>query len=125
MSESLHIAVTRSTPLVRFEPVNGKFEVTGISTPINSFGFYSQLIQWLDEHAGLITSGSVFRFDLPYFNSASMKALLILLQKIKAISDTGKNLEIEWLVRDEDEFMEEAADSLQELLGMPIRQIRE
>lgn len=124
MSNVLHIERTRTTPLIHFDPGQGHYEVSGISTPINSFGFYEPVRAWLEQTAHYIADGAVFRFDLAYFNSASMKALFMLLQRIRDLEDPGRKVRIEWIVREDDEFMSESADSMQELLGMPIHQVR-
>jgi hypothetical protein len=62
-------------------------------------------------------------FSLPYFNSSSLKALYAVLVEIKNGIDQGKEFEVNWYVEDEDEFMIEAGETYQELLGMKINLI--
>ena len=62
-----------------------------------------------------------FHFHLPYFNSASMKGILMLMQRIKQGADSGKSWSIHWNVEDDDEFLLDAAESFEETLSFPIQ----
>jgi hypothetical protein len=120
MSE-LVIEPTKSTPEIFYHIGENTFRVRGISTPINAFEFYQNIVAWMDEHDSKLPSEAIFEFNLPYFNSATMKAILILLERIKTGMDQGKKWVIEWFVEDDDEFMLEAAESFQSILGIEIK----
>jgi hypothetical protein len=95
-----------------------------LSTPIDSFEFYRPLIQWIEDHRDQLRNETIFRFELNYFNSSSMKALLWLIQAIANGIGQGKEWTIEWVVTEEDEFMEEAGESFQSLIDVPISIVR-
>ncbi|MBL0314629.1 MAG: DUF1987 domain-containing protein [Flavobacteriales bacterium] len=117
----LVIAPTKSTPEIFFHPAENIFMVKGISTPINAFEFYQNIVAWMNDHESAFPQNATFVFNLPYFNSATMKAILILLERIKTGIDQGKDWTIEWFVEDDDEFMLEAAESFQGILGINIK----
>lgn len=120
----LKIEATSNTPQVHFSMQNEIQSIVGLSTPIDSFEFYRPLIQWVNDHQDLLKSQTVFRFELNYFNSSSMKALLWLIQAIANGITDGKTWSIEWVVTEDDEFMEEAGESFQSLIDVPISIIK-
>ncbi len=123
MSE-LILQASSNTPKVVFALKNEIQSVVGLSTPIDSFEFYRPLIKWIEDYQNQMSSKTVFRFELNYFNSSSMKALLWLIQAIANGISQGKDWTIEWVVTEEDEFMEEAGESFQSLIDVPISIVR-
>jgi hypothetical protein len=121
--EPLHIAATRNTPMVVFLPDKATFRLVGNSIPENAGSFYAPVVTWLQQHLSDIPTPCSFVFSLPYFNSSSLKALYSVLVEIKNVIDQGKEFEVNWYVEDEDEFMIEAGETYQELLGMKINLI--
>lgn len=109
---------SKNTPEIFFDDQSAEFVVKGISTPVNAFEFYQQIVDWVDKNETIIPEVAKFHFNMPYFNSATMKALLMLLERIKAGIVSGKSWTIEWFVEDEDEFMLDAAESFQSILGI-------
>ncbi len=123
MSE-LIIQASSNTPKVEFSLSQKIQSISGLSTPIDSFEFYRPLIQWIEDNQNQLSPDSIFRFELNYFNSSSMKALLWLIQAIANGIEQGKGWIIEWVVTEEDEFMEEAGESFQSLIDVPIAIVR-
>ncbi len=123
MSE-LIIQASSNTPKVEFSLGQKIQSITGLSTPIDSFEFYRPLIQWIEDNQNQLSPDSRFRFELNYFNSSSMKAILWLIQAIVNGIEQGKDWTIEWVVTEEDEFMEEAGESFQSLIDVPIDIVR-
>ena len=72
-----HLEATKSTPEILLDHGSATYSIVGISTPINAFEFYDQVAQWLSSEKDKIAYPATFTFHLPYFNSASMKALLL------------------------------------------------
>jgi predicted enzyme related to lactoylglutathione lyase len=112
---------TKSTPSISFDLESKIFKVEGISTIVNAFEFYDGAISWINEHESSLPGESQFHFHLPYFNSASMKGILMLMQRIKEGADLGNSWSIHWNVEDDDEFLLDAAESFEETLGFPIQ----
>jgi hypothetical protein len=122
---SLIIDSTRSTPAVHFDTESKTFHVTGNSTPIDALAFYNRLADWLVEHKSLIASDSEFRFSFPYFNSASNKGIYLLLKQIVELDQTPSQFKLYWTAPKDDEFMTEAAETMQELLDCELMLVDE
>lgn len=116
----LHLQPTKSTPEVILDPAAANCRIEGISTPINAFEFYDQIAQWLASHVDATPNPSTFTFHLPYFNSASMKALLLVFRELSRQIESGKKWNVIWVVENEDEFMADAAESFKQLLNFEI-----
>ena len=116
----LDIPATRNTPSVRYLPDQGAFRVIGNSIPENTATFYAPVVEWLQQNAEELPQNCSFEFSLPYFNSSSLKALYMLLVEVKKGIDQGKGYTVTWYVEEEDEFMTEAGETYQEMLGLKI-----
>ena len=80
---------------------------------VSAKGFLAEL--------GALPDGSVFRFRLPYFSTSSMKAVYLVVQKIReGMKAAGRTFTIQWVVEDDDDFMSEAAENFSTLLDIPI-----
>ena len=111
---------TRSTPEISFEAEECVFKVKGISTVVNAFELYDLAVAWINMNGKLLEGSVRFYFHLPYFNSASMKGILMLMERIKSGIEEGQSWVIQWNVEDDDEFLLDACDSYSEMLGIPI-----
>ncbi len=69
--KSLIIAGTNSTPDILLDPVQDKFEITGVSQPENVFIFYDPFINWLDKYIQSQNNSIWLKFVLTYFNPSS------------------------------------------------------
>lgn len=114
---SLILPPTRNTPSIWFEPNAGRFEMSGISVPENASEFYQPVYDWLDGILPHIVEGQLFRFQLSYFNSTSLKAIFLLLKRIVDNGVLGPKAVIHWCVEEDDEFMIESAEMYMELLN--------
>lgn len=115
---------TKSSPAIIFDDESNLFKVEGISTLVNAVEFYNDAAQWITLNESKLTQAVEFQFHLPYFNSASMKGILLMMQRIKQGVDTGKKWNVSWNVEDDDEFLLDAAESFQEMLELEIKIIR-
>ena len=115
---------TKSSPSVSFDEEANIFKIEGISTLVNAIEFYDGTISWINTNEMLLSGSVAFHFHLPYFNSASMKGILMLMQRIKKGMDNNYSWSISWNVEDDDEFLLDAAESFEEMLGVSIHLIR-
>jgi hypothetical protein len=117
---NLIIAGTSSTPQVSFNVSTQLCSLTGVSTPVDSMDFYRPIIQWVVDHQDVIADDTKFEFQLNYFNSSSMKALLWLIQQISDLIQSGRNWHLVWVVIEEDEFMLEGGEAIQSLIDSTL-----
>jgi len=122
MSTNIHYlaAGTNSTPAVDYHVDSGCCSIIGVSTPVDSMDFYRPIIQWVVDHQNEIKEGTQFEFQLNYFNSSSMKALLWLIQQISELIQGGKKWKLVWVVLEEDEFMQEGGEAIQSLIDAQL-----
>ena len=118
--EPLNIPSTRNTPAVICDPIRARFSVAGSSIPENASAFYEPIIKWLNTHMEEIPTKTEFAFNLPYFNSSSLKAIHLLLMEIKRGVDRGKQFTLTWHMEEDDDFMSEAGETFREMVGMDI-----
>lgn len=118
--ETFIIPASKNSPEIILDPENRDFRFTGLSIPENASAFYEPVIQWLRRNMIHVPDGSTFSFNLPYFNSSSLKAIYLVLMEIKRGTELGRTFPVTWAVDDDDEFMHEAADTFSEMLGMPL-----
>ena len=115
-----HIPATRSTPEIFLDTDTNVYRVVGHSIPENAGKFYTPVLEWLRENITNISSGSVFEFCLPYFNSSSLKALYMMLMEVKKESEKGRKFEVDWYIEDDDDFMTDAAETFSEMVGIKL-----
>lgn len=118
--KSFVVASTSSTPQVAYSTTSGLCSLVGVSTPVDSMDFYRPIIQWVMDNQSEINEGTQFEFQLNYFNSSSMKALLWLIQQISELIQSGKDWKLVWVVLEEDEFMQEGGEAIQSLIDSDL-----
>jgi len=115
---------TKSNPSLIFDSERSIFKIEGISTLVNAIEFFDSIIQWINLNEHRLQKNVEFQFHLPYFNSASMKGILMVMQRIKKGMDEGQNWTIGWHVEEDDEFLLDAAESFQEMINTEIQILR-
>jgi hypothetical protein len=126
--KSLILESTESTPEIHFNIENHIFDMTGVSMPENASGFYQQIIDWLDvykenvanKHTGGDDISIKLNFKLTYCNSASAKYLLIIMERLKTLKDSGINIEINWYYDAGDELMLDDGKDLSDSINLPF-----
>lgn len=123
----LIIESTDLTPLVRFQPDENEFEISGESRPENVRKFYEPIIDWIDsykEHLNLnkkiANEKLVFKFRFEYFNSSSAKFLTSLINRLDVISQEVVPIEIEWYYDAPDEDMKSSGEEFSKLVKIPF-----
>jgi len=64
---------------------------------------------------------SLFEFDFEYFNTASSKMILIIMNRIKELFKKGYEVQIVWKYPQQDAELEEAGEELAELISVPFK----
>jgi SiaC family regulatory phosphoprotein len=115
--EKIDIAATARTPLLSFDPANGRFLLEGESYPEDTKKFYdgplSHVYSYLD---GMVDGQAVFSFKLKYFNSSSAKVLMDLFLAIEESASRGNPFKIEWHYAADDDNMQELGEEFAEEL---------
>ena len=107
------IEATKYTPEIILDEENGVVEIKGKSYPENTFEFYKQLMDWLDEYFQNPQSKTVFNMELIYLNSSTSKFLYDLFDYLEEKSEDNE-IEINWIYDEENEVAEETGEDFKE-----------
>jgi len=120
MDKLFEIEETEDSPGVLFDMKKNIFELTGKSLPEDPFEFYAPLHQWINEYVKMPNSITEFVIKLEYFNSASARHIVDLLNKLIQIQKSGREIKVVWYYNKEDEFMEERVDEIKSAVDLPF-----
>jgi len=121
--ERLYLESTLTTPKVIFDKERGEFLIQGKSLPEDVKSFYAPIIGWIDDYIKNPNAKTCFVFDFDYFNTASSKMLLILMNHLNELYKKGYEVEITWKYPQLDTELEEAGEELNELIPIPFKLI--
>ncbi len=119
--EPLKIPEGNNTPQVNFDPQNGRFEIKGISIPEDVTGFYQAIFEWLTKYTEKPAPNNELHIHLNYFNSASAKAILDILNFFEALIDQNVQVQVFWHYQDLDEDMFSTGKEFQSLVKLPFQ----
>ncbi len=120
MMKNIEIEATHYTPYVHFDFTNGLFEMKGISKPEDSNAFYLPLIDWITKYAKNPKPKTEVHIHLRYFNTSSMKQLLVVFRIFETILEAGNDTVIHWMYESDDEEMLEAGCDFQSIVDVPF-----
>jgi len=118
--EPLRIEGSTDIPEIFLDYENGRLEFSGRSLPEDVQEVYNPVLEWIGNYIGKPQKQThvVFKFD--YFNTASSKKILDLLDIVKELEKNGNELKIDWYYMENDEDMEEAGQSFSEFIEFPF-----
>lgn len=111
------------TPFVEFDKTKGVFVMRGRSLPEDVKSYYMPMVQWWDIYTKNPNPYTNLILDFDYFNTASSKMLLILLNKVKELYKNGNDVLVTWKYPQLDAELEEAGEEFAELLNVPFEMI--
>jgi hypothetical protein len=123
------IEETEFTPGISFDLSARKFVFEGVSRPEDVFKFYEPAIDWLKElDQNLLTHSDTkyavpninIEFHLTYFNSASSKMLLQILDILTKIQQKGTEIIVDWYYDENDEQMYDDGMDLSNSVNIPF-----
>src|SRR3954468_11415162 len=118
---AIQINGTEETPTVELNSETGKYEIKGRSFPEDVVAYYEPIIRWFTELGNSDPSGDLtFDLKLEYFNTASSKMILEVLNTLEMLKTKGRNVQINWYYLNSDEDMMEAGEEYAELVDLPF-----
>lgn len=118
--EPIRLTGTDESPEVVLDPSTGEFKFSGKSLPEDVKEFYLPILDWIEEYAKNPIDETVIEFKMEYFNSASSKQILDILERFAKINETGKKIKVNWLYIEDDEDMAEAGESYGDIVDIPF-----
>ncbi len=116
--DEVHIERTSETPEILLSKRNGEIRFRGRSLPANAKSFYLPLIEWLANYKENPTQGTRVVFDYEYFNTASSKLIMGLIEEIKHIGEKDEKFKAEWHYAEDDDDIYEAGKDYEEMTGI-------
>lgn len=121
--EELRILPTKNTPEVILIP-DGKMKVKGRSIHENVTDFFAPIEEWVSTYIESPAELTSVDINLEYFNSASAKVFIHLLQKITYVALKNKKFKINWYYEDGDEDILERGEYFSSVLDVPFNFIK-
>lgn len=117
--EPIIIEKELETPGIILDPQNKKFEFTGKSCPADVRSFYAPILSWLEKYIKTNDEDIVFDFKFQYYNTASAKIILMILQHLEDAAVNG-NVLVKWHYPEEDEELMEAGEDFADIVDVPF-----
>jgi hypothetical protein len=113
--KELKILPTKTSPEILLSP-EGLVQIKGRSIHENVSEFYEIVEKWVSEYIRIPAEMTCVDMNLEYFNSASAKVFIHLLEKIKHVSLKNKKYVINWYYEDGDEDILERGEYFSSIL---------
>ncbi len=121
--KELKISPTKTSPEIQLSP-DGLVKIKGRSIHENVAEFYSLVEKWLSEYIKTPADVTCVDMNLEYFNSASAKVFIHLLEKIKHVSLKNKKYVVNWYYEVGDEDILERGEYFSSILDIPFNFFR-
>ncbi len=121
--EELRILPTKNTPEIVLNP-QGMFKIRGRSIHENVTEFFAPVEDWISLY--ILNPAEVTSVDmsLEYFNSASAKVLIHIMQKVTYVTLKHKKFIFNWYYEDGDEDILERGEYFASVLDVPFNLIK-
>lgn len=121
--KELHIPEGRNLPEIILNP-GGMIKIKGRSIHEDVVEFLKPAEAWINEYIENPADMTRVDITLEYFNSASARALIKLLQKITLVQLKHKKFVFNWYYETGDEDILERGEYFESILGVPFNFIR-
>lgn len=111
------IEAGRNTPMIHLKP-DGNMKIFGRSIHENVAEFYQPSFDWVDEYLLDPPESTCIDIQLEYFNSASAKYIIKLLQKFRQVLFRDGKLFINWFYEEGDEDILERGEYFSTVLDI-------
>jgi hypothetical protein len=105
-------------PGIVLDKESGKLEMTGRACPEDPLEFYQPVFDWFDEYAEDPLEKTVFDFKLSYYNTATSKILMMLMQRLEELANDGNDVLVRWHYLEDDEDMQESGEDYSEMVDV-------
>jgi SiaC family regulatory phosphoprotein len=121
--EELRISPTKNTPEIILNP-EGIIRIRGRSIHEDVTDFFAPVEDWVSDYIDVPAEVTCVDLNLEYFNSASAKVFIHLLQKITYVTLKHKKFIINWYYEDGDEDILERGEYFSSVLDVPFNFIK-
>jgi hypothetical protein len=121
--EELKKIATKNTPEIILNP-GGTIRIKGRSIHENVADFFGPVEKWVSEYVEKPADVTYVHMNLEYFNSASAKVFIHLLQKFTYVTLKNKKFVFNWYYEDGDEDILERGEDFASILDVPFNFIK-
>jgi hypothetical protein len=121
--KELRIASSKNSPEIILTP-EGMVKIMGRSIHENVAEFFAPVEKWIREYVETPAEITCVDMNLEYFNSASAKVFIHLLEQIKHVTLKNKKFIFNWYYEDGDEDIFERGEYFASVLDVPFRFIK-
>ena len=121
--KELKISPTKSSPEILLNP-DGIIKIRGRSIQENVADFFAPVEFWINSYIETPAPVTCVDMNLEYFNSASAKVFIHLMEKIKHVSLKDKKFIFNWYYEDGDEDILERGEYFSSILDVPFNFIK-
>lgn len=123
MMEELRILPTKNTPEIILNP-EGIVRIKGRSIHENVTDFFEPVEEWISEYIDTPAEVTCVDMSLEYFNSASAKVFIHILQKITYVTLKRKKFIFNWYYEDGDDDILERGEYFASVLDVRFNFIK-
>ena len=121
--KELKIAPTKSSPEIILVP-DGMIKIIGRSIHENVAEFFAPVDEWINEYIEAPAEVTCVDMNLEYFNSASAKVFIHLLEQIKHVTLKNRKFIFNWYYEDGDEDIYERGEYFSSVLDVSFNYIK-
>jgi len=121
--EELVIPPARNSPEIILNP-QGSIRISGRSIHENVADFFGPIEIWITQYIESPADITCVDLNLEYFNSASAKVIIHLLEILKLVSLKNKKFVFNWYYEDGDEDIFERGEYFSSVLNVPFNFIK-
>jgi hypothetical protein len=113
--KTFRLEKTKSSPEVVLDPA-GIVKLRGRSILENSAEFFEPVIEWIDTYVQNPADLTCVDVDLEYFNSATAKFIITLIQRVSRVSLRNRKYKVNWYYEEGDEDILERGEYISSVL---------
>ncbi|HOP42752.1 MAG: DUF1987 domain-containing protein [Flavobacteriales bacterium] len=122
-TKRFHLDRTDTSPQIDLDLEQGTLEMIGRSLPHNSEQFYGRIYQWLEEYLRSPRAETVVNMRLDYLDTSSSKHLYNIFDRLRAVTERGQQVRVNWHYESGDDDMEETGKDYRQLFHLDFRLI--
>jgi hypothetical protein len=121
--KELRISPTKSSPDIILSP-DGLIRIKGRSIQENVAEFFAPVEEWIEDYIEVPADVTCVEMNLEYFNSASAKVFIHLLEMVKHVTLKNKKFVFNWYYEDGDEDILERGEYFSSVLDVSFNFIK-
>lgn len=114
---------TKSSPEIILDP-GGIIRIKGRSILENATDFYQPVLEWVAEYVREPAQLTCIDINLEYFNSATAKVLITLIQRVSAVTFRDAKFKVNWYYEEGDEDILERGEYIESVLETDFNYIK-